>query len=178
MKIKLRLQPRGEWTEITEQPGITVEEIYRKFESRLPYIILAAKVDGVVESLTWKLEKDSEVELLDMRTQAANLIYQNSLTLLYLNAVEDVLGEVEVDIDTALHKGLFTEVKRKKPVTPEEVKQIEARMHQLVEEDLPLKREKVSIEEAEGIFRRSGQPERIELLQAARGSQRQKQVPF
>ena len=178
MKIKLRLQPRGEWTEITEQPGITVEEIYRKFESRLPYIILAAKVDGVVESLTWKLEKDSEVELLDMRTQAANLIYQNSLTLLYLKAVEDVLGEVEVDIENALNKGLFTEVKRKEPVTPEEVKQIEARMHQLVEEDLPLKREKVSIEEAEGIFRRSGQPERIELLQAARGSQRQKQVPF
>ena len=65
-------------------------------------------MNGTVERLTWRLEEDSTVEFLDMRTQAANLIYQNSLILRYLKAVEDVLGRVEVDIENALNKGLFT----------------------------------------------------------------------
>ena len=178
MVIKLKLQPRDAWIEVTEEPGTTVEALYRKYESQLPYAVLAAKVNGTVERLTWRLEEDSTVELLDMRTQAANLIYQNSLILLYLKAVDDVLGHVEVDIENALNKGLFTEVKRKEPVTAAEVHQIEKRMHQLVKEDIPVKREKLLLEEAEELFIRTGQPEKNELLRAARMRKRLKRIPF
>lgn len=178
MVIKLKLQPRDAWIEVTEEPGTTVEALYRKYESQLPYTVLAAKVNGTVERLTWRLEEDSTVELLDMRTQAANLIYQNSLILLYLKAVDDVLGHVEVDIENALNKGLFTEVKRKEPVTAAEVHQIEKRMHQLVKEDIPVKREKLLLEEAEELFIRTGQPEKNELLRAARMRKRLKRIPF
>lgn len=178
MVIKLKLQPRDEWIEVSEEPGTTVEALYRKYESQLPYTVLAAKVNGTVERLTWRLEEDSTVELLDMRTQAANLIYQNSLILLYLKAVDDVLGHVEVDIENALNKGLFTEVKRKEPVTAAEVHQIEKRMHQLVKEDIPVKREKLLLEEAEELFTRTGQPEKNELLRAARMRKRLKRIPF
>ncbi len=178
MVIKLKLQPRDAWIEVTEEPGTTVEALYRKYESQLPYTVLAAKVNGTVERLTWRLEEDSTVELLDMRTQAANLIYQNSLILLYLKAVDDVLGHVEVDIENALNKGLFTEVKRKEPVTAAEVHQIEKRMHQLVKEDIPVKREKLLLEEAEELFTKTGQPEKNELLRAARMRKRLKRIPF
>ncbi|MGN0713355.1 MAG: nucleoside kinase [Anaerovoracaceae bacterium] len=178
MVIKLKLQPRDAWIEVTEEPGTTVEALYRKYESQLPYTVLAAKVNGTVERLTWRLEEDSTVELLDMRTQAANLIYQNSLIMLYLKAVDDVLGHVEVDIENALNKGLFTEVKRKEPVTAAEVHQIEKRMHQLVKEDIPVKREKLLLEEAEELFIRTGQPEKNELLRAARMRKRLKRIPF
>ena len=178
MVIKLKLQPRSEWIEVTEQPGTTVETLYRKYESQLPYTVLAARVNGTVERLTWRLEEDSAVELLDMRTQAANLIYQNSLILLYLKAVDDVLGHVEVDIENALNKGLFTEVKRKEPVTAAEVHQIEKRMRQIAAEDIPIGIEKLQIEEAEELFRQTGQPEKIELLRAARMRKRMKRIPF
>ncbi|MGN1413058.1 MAG: nucleoside kinase [Anaerovoracaceae bacterium] len=178
MVVKLKLQPRSEWIEVTEAPGTTIETLYRKYESQLPYTILAAKVNGTVERLTWRLEEDSTVELLDMRAQAANLIYQNSLILLYLKAVEDVLGHVEVDIENALNKGLFTEVKRKEPVTAEEVRQIEKRMRQIVSEDIPIGIEKLQIEEAEELFHKTGQPEKIELLRAARTRKRKKRIPF
>ena len=178
MVIELKLQPRSEWMEVDVEPGTTAENLYRQFEDQLPYTVLAARIDGNVEALTSKLEEDCSVEFLDMRTQAANLIYQNSLTLIYLKAVNDVLGQVEVNIENALNKGLFTEVKSKEPVSASDVARIEKRMRQIVEADLPLKRTRLSMEEAEEIFRKSGQPERIELLGAARSDKRQRKVPF
>lgn len=178
MVIKLKLQPRSQWIEAAEEPGTTVEALYRKYENQLPYTVLAARVNGTVERLTWRLEEDSTVEFLDMRTQAANLIYQNSLILLYLKAVEDVLGHVEVDIENALNKGLFTEVKRKEPVTAAEVRQIEKRMRKIVAEDIPIGIEKLQIEEAEELFRQTGQPEKTELLRAAGMRKRKKRIPF
>ncbi len=178
MVIKLKLQPRSEWIEAAEEPGTTVEALYRKYENQLPYTVLAARVNGTVERLTWRLEEDSTVEFLDMRTQAANLIYQNSLILLYLKAVEDVLGRVEVDIENALNKGLFTEIKRKESVTAAEVRQIEKRMRQIVAEDIPIGIEKLQIEEAEELFRQTGQPEKNELLRAAGMRKRKKRIPF
>ena len=178
MVIKLKLQPRSQWIEAAEEPGTTVEALYRKYENQLPYTVLAARVNGTVERLTWRLEEDSTVEFLDMRTQAANLIYQNSLILLYLKAVEDVLGHVEVDIENALNKGLFTEVKRKEPVTAAEVRQIEKRMRQIVAEDIPIGIEKLQIEEAEELFHQTGQPEKTELLRAAGMRKSKKRIPF
>ena len=66
------------------EQGITIEEIYRSYEKDLPYTIIAAKVDNKFEDLTYALDTECRVELLDIRTQAANLIYQYSLSLIYL----------------------------------------------------------------------------------------------
>ena len=101
MKINLRLEPRGNSRSVILEKETTIESLYRKYEEELPYTILAAKVDNKIEDLNFVLQKDCDVELLDMRTQAANLIYQNSLCLIYLKAIDDVLGNVEVDIENA-----------------------------------------------------------------------------
>ena len=83
-----------------------------------------------------------------MRTQVANLIYEHSLSLIYLKSVEDVLGRVDTEILHALNKGLFTIIHKEGGVTEEEVAAIEARMHELVDADLPFVKEVVSREEA------------------------------
>lgn len=107
------------------------------------------------------MHRECRVELLDMRTQAANLVYQSSLSLLYLKAVYDVLGDVEVDIENALNKGLYTEIKRETPVTAKEVRQIQSRMEALVKADLPLIKEALSKEEAIAFFEKTGRADKI-----------------
>lgn len=164
MEIRLMLQPRTEIKPVQAEEGCTIEMLYRRYASQLPYTVLAAKVNNRIESLTTPLTQDCTVEFLDMRNQTANLIYQNSLTLMYLKAVRDVLGPVEVDIENALNKGLYTEIKTAKPPTAAQVRAIEARMRQLMRTDLPLVREEVSPEQAREIFLQSGQPEKIDLL--------------
>ena len=170
MKIELKLQPRCEAAAVQADAGITLEQLYRDYENQVPYTVLAAKVDNEVKPLTQRLDRDCRVEFLDMRTQAANIIYQNSLILLYLKAVRDTLGKVSVDIENSLNRGLYTEIKSPKNVTAQQVRQIEKRMREIVKADLPFVEEKVSTEEACEIFRCSGQPERIELMNCGKSS--------
>ena len=164
MITQLILEPRKAAEEIETDRGITVESLYRQFENQVPYTVLAAKVNNRLQPLNFVLEEDSKVELLDMRTQATNLVYQDSLSFLYLKAVYDILGDVDVDIENAINKGLFTEIKLAETVSAEDVQKIEARMRELVELDLPFEHEKVSADEAKEIFIKSGQPEKIKLL--------------
>lgn len=164
MKIQLKRDPRAAFEEIEVEKGTTIETIYKRIEHELPYKIVAAKVNYKYEGLTYALHRECRVELLDMRTQAANLVYQSSLSLLYLKAVYDVLGDVEVDIENALNKGLYTEIKRETPVTAKEVRQIQSRMEALVKADLPLIKEALSKEEAIAFFEKTGRADKIALL--------------
>ncbi len=79
MKIKLKKELRGQFEEITVEKGITIEEIYKGIKETLSYTVLAARVNNEIKRLDHRLCSDCKVELLDMRTQEANLVYQNSL---------------------------------------------------------------------------------------------------
>ncbi len=110
MNIKLIREIRGSAIDISVEEGMLLsEELYRQYKDSLPYTVLAAKIDNKIESLEYKIHKDCRVEFLDMRSQSANLIYQNSLILIYLKAVEEALGKVEVEVENAINKGLSTE---------------------------------------------------------------------
>lgn len=175
MNIRLVKELRSEETVAAIARGTTIEELYKQYAKQLPYTVLAAKVDNKIEGLDHRLSRECRVEFLDMRTQAANLIYQNSLILIYLKAIEDILGKADVDIENALNKGLYTEMKAAEPVTAKQVKEIEQRMHHIVEEDIPFVREELTKEEAIARFEEMGCPEKIALLGE---NPRMKKVPF
>lgn len=175
MKIQLKKELRGEFQEITIEKGISIEELYKTMEKELPYTVLAAKVNNKPVTLAYKIYRDCHIEFLDMRTQVANLIYQNSLTLIYLKAVYDVLGDFEVDIENSLNKGLFTEIKSDVPVTTAQVRVIEKRMHEIVAKNLPLERIELTKEEAEDFFIQSGRGGKIALLEE---NPYMKKIPF
>ncbi|WP_425756076.1 nucleoside kinase [Ihubacter sp. rT4E-8] len=165
MKIQLRTAPRAAWKEVEVKAGTSIEDIYRTYRNEMAYTALAARVDNKIEDLGYKLEKSCRLELLDMRTQSANLIYQHSLSLIYLKAVSDCLGNgVRVEIQNSLNKGLYTEIKTVKPLTTRQVQQIEERMRQLVDADLPFVKEIVSREDAMAILEEDGRREKQRML--------------
>lgn len=164
MNVKLRTSPRGDWEEIQVKEGTTIENIYKQFKKELPYTVLAARVDNQFEDLTFQLTEPCSVELLDMRTQAANLIYQYSLSLLYLKAVYDCLGDVKVEIQNSLNKGLYTEIKTSKPLAAKEIHAVERRMKEIVKEDVPFVKYIVSREEGMQILEEEGMVEKQRLL--------------
>lgn len=175
MKIQLKKELRGEFQEITIEKGTSIEELYKTMENELPYTVLAAKVNNKLVTLAYKIHRDCHIEFLDMRTQVANLIYQNSLSLIYLKAVYDVLGDFEVDIENSLNKGLFTEIKSDVPITAAQVREIEKRMHEIVAKNLPLERIELTKEEAENFFIQSGRGGKIALLEE---NPYMKKIPF
>lgn len=175
MKIQLKKDYRGKFEEITIDKGTTIEELYESMASELPYTVLAAKVNNKLVTLAYKIYRDCNIEFLDMRTQVANLIYQNSLNIIYLKAVQDVMGDCEVDIQNALNKGLYTEIKSEQPVTAKQIRDIQRRMEEIVAANLPIERMKLTKEEAAEFFVNSGRAGKVALLEE---NPYMKRIPF
>lgn len=172
MKIRL-LKPRlpgkpvsGEYYEVEMPAGSTFEDVYRMYEEEYPYTVLAVKVNNKLESLIHQIEEDCTVEFLDMRSQAANLIYQHSLSLIYLKAVEEVLGRAITDIENSLNKGLYTEIKCEKPITQKQIRAIQDRMDEIVAEDIPFVERIVSREEAFRLLEEADLDEKKKMLES------------
>jgi uridine kinase len=163
--IKVITGPRALPVEKTVEEGTTLESLVREYTD-LPYTVLAAKMDNKVVELTKKIEEScSTVEFLDMRDQAANLIYQRSVSFIYLKAVRDVLGKIPVIIENSLNKGLYTEVGTVEPVTEEEVRRVERRMRELVEKDIPFQKETMSRKDTLKVLIEDGLVEKIRMLE-------------
>ncbi|MBK5247394.1 MAG: nucleoside kinase [Peptostreptococcaceae bacterium] len=167
MEVRLIKGPRTNPVDIDIQTGITIEELIKDYNEELPYTIIAAKVNNKIEALTYRLKRPAEIELLDMRNQAANLIYQYSLSLIYLKAINDVLGKVRVEIKNSLNKGLFTNIKTFKPITNEDIKKVQARMREIVNEDIPFIKHVVDKDTALDQLLSDAQREKIKMLQKA-----------
>lgn len=164
IKIQLITGPRELPIERSIEQGTTLESLAAEYRD-LPYTVLAAKIDNKISELMKTIEQPCQIEFLDMRDQAANLIYQRSVSLLYLKAVHDVLGKVSVGIENSLNKGLYTEIRTQKPITDEEVGQIEQRMHELVEKDIPYVKEIMSREDTLKVLLEDGLTEKARMLQ-------------
>lgn len=174
MKILLRTEPKGKQTEIEAVKGTTAEQIYRKYGGDLPYQIVAARVNNRFVALDYALQRSCSLELLDMRTQAANLIYQYSLSMIYLKAVDDVFGDVPCEIMNSLNKGLYTEIHTGKEITEAQVRRIESRMRELVDADLPFRKNIVSRRTALKYLKQDKRFERRSLIQSAKELKRVK----
>ena len=146
MKITVSLPSmKPETIEVNE--NIKASDILENYKDRIKYPIYACKVNNCYRGLNHILRHDSKLEFLDMTNQATWIIYQNSLELLYMKAVHDVCGkETLVTISNSLNKGLYTLIHPS--VSEEVIKKIEDHMFELVKQDLPIKKEYLSKDEA------------------------------
>lgn len=167
MQILLKLGSESMPIPIEIQDGATYEMLAQQVADELPYPVFAAKRNNVVERLTEQLQANSIVELLDLRNRSAELIYQNSVSLLYIKAVQDVLGKVQVQIEHSLNKGVFTEIKTGCPITERQLNVIRKRMDQLVKMDLPLEKHVVSREKAKSLLMERNMFEKLRILEAS-----------
>ena len=166
MKIKLIKELRAEPIEVDVVDGTIIEDLVKEYQSELEYRVIAAKRNNTLVELTEEITEQCVISFLDMRTQAANLIYEKSLSLIYLKAVEDIFGRIQVDIQNVINKGLYTEVKTSEPITKEQIQEIEKRMREIVDADLPFEKYVCGPEEAMKIMEEDGYKFKQRLFQS------------
>lgn len=165
MEIRLKKNPGKEFETIHVSGPATGEVLVKQYAQDAQYRILAMKVGNVMKELTDTVETDCDVELLDMRNHGANLIYQRSLSLVYLKAVRDVLGDVRTEIDNSLNKGVYTEIKLPFAVKEQQVREIAARMQEIIDADIPIEKVVLDREEAIADFTERGLLKKAQLLE-------------
>ena len=146
--------------------GTTLMDMLPEFEFERPYPILCAKVNNVSQGLKYKAFNSRQVEFLDYTSYLGRSVYCNSLCFLLCKASRDVFPGCRVVIRRPISKGYYCNIIKEDStqVTQAELDKIKARMHEIVDADMPFRRHEVRTEEAVELFGKLGQEDKVKLL--------------
>lgn len=153
-------------TSRTFPEGTTLMDMLPEFEFERPYPILCAKVNNVSQGLKYKAFNSRQVEFLDYTSYLGRSVYCNSLCFLLCKASRDVFPGCRVVIRRPISKGYYCNIIKEDStqVTQAELDKIKARMHEIVDADMPFRRHEVRTEEAVELFGKLGQEDKVKLL--------------
>lgn len=158
INIYLTDQGQQEVTEGTKVKDLVVD--YYK-DHKLP--IVGALIRNEMQDLNYLLQDDDTVEMIDLANEDGVRIYRRSALFILLKACHDLFPGRVLMARHSLSDGLFCEFPLQE-ITPSEVKKLEERMHQIVNEGLPMERFVVHMKEALEIFSSLNQEDLVELL--------------
>ncbi|AKX94565.1 threonine--tRNA ligase [Neomoorella thermoacetica] len=145
-------------------PGTTALQVARDISPRLAREALAARVNGEVWDLTRPLPEECQLELLTFADEGGRLAYRHTAAHVLAQAVKHLFPGTELGIGPAITDGFYYDFDSEHKFTPEDLTALEAEMQRIIKADLPLERREVSREEALELFRRLGEPYKVELI--------------
>jgi len=151
---------------IFEAPlGTPVEVYIRCAYTGHPVPVVAALVDGDLRELSHPLRCDAQVAPVFLTDSDGIRIYRRSLAFLMVAAISELYPHVQVIVHHSLpFGGYFCQALGREPFSGGELAGIEGRMRAIVDEDVPINKERVSLEEAMEMFRRRGDDDKARLL--------------
>ncbi len=149
--------------------GTSVEEfIYGAKIAEYPRVV-AAFVNGTLRELTHQLITDAVLMPVTQDMTDGRRIYRRSLSFLLITAVQELFPKVRVHIDYSLTAGrLYCEVSGREPFSARDLAQIEERMKEIVAEDAPITKERVSLPKAVELFSKCGDEDKVRLIRYRR----------
>ncbi|MDZ4199662.1 MAG: hypothetical protein U1E27_10315, partial [Kiritimatiellia bacterium] len=127
--------------------------------------ILAALVNNDVVSLSYPLETDSRVDFLTIRHRQGWRIYRNTASFLLAKTVHELFPGAAFAVEHSLGNGYYCSFKPAGgPATEEDLRRIEAAMHDLAQRDVPIVRRKISYSQALATFSAEQQTDKADLL--------------
>lgn len=151
--------------------GTSLEAVSRDFQSCFPHRIILARVNGRLRELCRTVTENGEIEFVSVGEKAGEAAYRRTATLILTKAVSDILGaDARLIVQFSVHRGYYCEIIGHMPIEEELLKQIQRRMEELVEANLPIAKQTVNTYEAQKIFKESGMEEKGKLFKYRRAS--------
>lgn len=144
--------------------AISALDIAKEISPRLADAALAAEIDGKLVDIGTMIDRDASVVIHTFKTEAGKELYWHSTAHLMAQAVKQLWPEVQVTIGPSIEQGFYYDFDREESFTEEDLAKIEARMKELIAQDLPYRRKELSKQEAVEIFSKMGENYKIEIL--------------
>lgn len=127
--------------------------------------IVAVRVGERLLDLAEPLTEDAVLEPVTKESPEGLDILRHSASHIMAQAVVELYGpDIKVAIGPATEDGFYYDFDRKEPFTPDDFAAIEARVQEIVADNLPFTRQTLAIAEAKKFFQEKGEPYKVELL--------------
>ncbi|MEW8436485.1 MAG: threonine--tRNA ligase, partial [Candidatus Thiodiazotropha sp.] len=144
--------------------AVTVHEIAADIGPGLAKAALAGRVDGRLVDTSYLVEQDCEVAIVTSRDEEALELIRHDAAHVMAQAVQELYPGTQVTIGPAIEDGFYYDFARDEAFTPDDLKKIEQRMHEIVKRNLPLQREVWDREEAIATFDKIGEKYKVEII--------------
>ena len=147
--------------------GISLLDVYSGFGLDLPYGPVSAKVNNKVESLTFRLYNNKDVEFQDIRSSSGMRTYVRSLCFVLCKAVEDLYPNGSIVLEHPVSKGYYCRLRLDRTIGLDDVQRIKQRMKEIIAENLPFERFEKHTTEVVELFRQKGMMDKVRLLETS-----------
>lgn len=123
------------------------------------------KKEGEVCDLNLKLKDKMKIKLIKKDDSLAYTIYESSLSLLAIEAIRSLYAIDDVKIGYSVNDCLYVSIVNK-AIAFRKIKDIKAKMYDLVKEDIKIKKEYFTKDEALKIFKKNNSKDELKLLKS------------
>ncbi|MBP5136558.1 MAG: nucleoside kinase, partial [Paludibacteraceae bacterium] len=151
--------------------GCSLLDVYQEFASeiKLPYPVVSAKVNNTPQGLKFRLYQNRDVEFLDAREGSGHHAYVRSLCFVLYKATQDVFPGSKLFIEHTISRGYYCNFKKKsgEPLTDGDVELLNRRMQEIINLDMPFRRNEATNEETIRVFAERGLTDKVKLLETS-----------
>ena len=155
------------------EAGTTYGQIAADYQKNYEEDIVLVFVNGKLQELFKKLKSDCTIQFETTAGEIGNKTYRRSINLMLVKAVYDVAGHDavrKVRIHFSVSKGYYCTVDGDINMDQDFLDRVEARMHEMVDMDMPIHKRSVRTDDAIALFGRHGMHDKERLFRYRRVS--------
>lgn len=159
--------------EIQVEKGVLIGDLLSQYSGKEKYDVILAKVNGKLQELNKELTEDCTVEILTTASKDGSKTYMRGMIFLLIKAFYDVVGNENIErfyVEFSLGPGYYCEYKGKVTLDEGILEKVDARMRELVSEDMPFVKKSVDTDEAIALFKNHGMTDKEKLFKYRRVS--------
>jgi len=166
MQVEL---PDGSKREVPD--GATLADVAASIGRGLAKAAIAGKVNGKVVDVYTQVPDSARVEIVTPKSEAGLDTIRHSTAHLMAMAVQELFPGTQVTIGPVIDNGFFYDFGTDRPFTDDDLRNIEAKMTEIVKRDLPVRREEWSREQAIDVFEKLGEKYKVEIIKGIPGDE-------
>jgi threonyl-tRNA synthetase len=150
--------------------GITGWEIAKTLSTSLAKEAVAVRVGEELWDLTRPIETDTGIEVIKRISDAGLDILRHDAAHVFAEAVKELYPETQITIGPSIQDGFYYDLFREESFTPEDLKRLEERMHEIVNRDESVTREVWDRQKAIAFFKDQGEFFKAEIIEDLPGT--------
>lgn len=144
--------------------GVTGREVAESISKSLAKKAVLIKVDGKLLDLDRTLDTGGKLEILTRDADEVLEVIRHDTAHILAQAVQELFPGTQVTIGPAIDDGFYYDFARDEPFSLDDLPKIEAKMHEIVNRDLKIRREVMDRDAAIAHFESIGEKYKAEII--------------
>ncbi|HET7627833.1 MAG TPA: threonine--tRNA ligase [Bacillales bacterium] len=146
--------------------GVTTAEIAGSISSGLKKQAVAGKFNGELVDLHRPLEDSGKIEIIKLDSEDGLEVMRHTATHVMAQAVKRLYNDVHLGVGPVIEEGFYYDIEMPESLTPDDLEKIEKEMKKIIDANYPVQRKEVPREEAVALYKKIGDPLKLELIEA------------